>query len=165
MHGMYVSWPMPTAQSLIHTAHPVVDLLQSKEIEAMGHHAFGVTLPYREDSLAHKVYEQDLIYERHRHRYEFNKYYRNILESHGMTFSGFSPDNRLMEVVELRDHPWFLGCMFHPGYKSRPQDPTHCLKGLCRLPLKKERVFIVNLDGDSSDTALRTKEEGHEFQN
>ncbi|NLJ99701.1 MAG: CTP synthase [Clostridia bacterium] len=125
-----------------HTAHPVVDLLpEQKEIEAMGGTMRLGVYPCRieRDSLAHKVYEQDLIYERHRHRYEFNKYYRNILESHGMTFSGFSPDNRLMEVVELRDHPWFLGCMFHPGYKSRPTRPHPLFKGFVQASSEKKK--------------------------
>ncbi len=72
------------------------------------------------DSFAYAAYKQELISERHRHRYEFNIEYRNILEKHGMRFTGISPDNHFIEIIELRDSPWFLGCQFHPEYKSKP---------------------------------------------
>ncbi|MFN3946760.1 MAG: glutamine amidotransferase-related protein, partial [Aquificaceae bacterium] len=65
----------------------------------------------------------DLIYERHRHRYEFNNRYREAFESHGMVFSGLSPDDRLVEIVELKNHPWYIGCQFHPEFKSKPHSP------------------------------------------
>ncbi len=74
------------------------------------------------NSLAHEVYQADEISERHRHRYEFNPEFREQLESAGLSFSGVSPDGKFVEIVELpRDeHPWFLGCQFHPEYKSKP---------------------------------------------
>jgi CTP synthase len=71
-------------------------------------------------SLAHRAYASDEISERHRHRYEFNNAYRQRLEAQGLVFSGNSPSGDLVEIVELRDHPWFLGCQFHPEFKSRP---------------------------------------------
>jgi CTP synthase len=71
-------------------------------------------------SLAHRAYGCDEISERHRHRYEFNNAYRPALEKQGMVFCGTSPSGDLVEIVELRDHPWFLGCQFHPEFKSRP---------------------------------------------
>ncbi len=74
-------------------------------------------------SLAHRVYGTDLISERHRHRYEFNPEYEPVFSQHGMIFSGKSPDGRFVEIVELADHPWFLGCQFHPELKSKPLDP------------------------------------------
>ncbi|HSO67844.1 MAG TPA: CTP synthase [Desulfatirhabdiaceae bacterium] len=73
-------------------------------------------------SLAHKAYGEDQIVERHRHRYEFNAAYRNVLESHGLLISGISPTGELIEIVEIADHPWFLGCQFHPEFKSRPME-------------------------------------------
>jgi CTP synthase len=76
----------------------------------------------RRDSLAHKAYAADEISERHRHRYEFNREYSDAFEAAGMLLSGTSPDGRLVEIVELRDHPWYLGCQFHPEFKSRPTD-------------------------------------------
>ncbi len=73
-------------------------------------------------TLAHRIYGKDFITERHRHRYEFNNRYRGILEEAGMVFSGWSLDDELVEVVELPDHPWFLGCQFHPEFTSTPRD-------------------------------------------
>jgi CTP synthase len=66
------------------------------------------------------VYKQDLILERHRHRYEFNNEYRDIMAKAGVIFSDLSPDDYLVEITELKDHPWFVGCQFHPEFKSRP---------------------------------------------
>jgi CTP synthase len=71
-------------------------------------------------SLLFEAYEESLIYERHRHRYEFNNEYRFQLTAKGLKTSGISPDERLVEVVELTGHPWFLATQFHPEFKSRP---------------------------------------------
>ena len=76
-----------------------------------------------EDTQAHKAYGVQEISERHRHRWEFNNTYRESLEAAGLVFSGVSPDGKLVEVVELKDHPWFLGCQFHPEFKSKPLKP------------------------------------------
>jgi len=76
-----------------------------------------------EDSLASKIYQVKEISERHRHRYEFNREYEAILTSYGMKFSGNSPDRNFVEIAELPDHPWFLGCQFHPEFKSKPFQP------------------------------------------
>jgi CTP synthase len=72
---------------------------------------------------AHAAYGLEQIEERHRHRYEFNNAYRDVLAGHGMLYSGLSPDGELVELVELADHPWFLGCQFHPEFKSSPMRP------------------------------------------
>jgi CTP synthase len=77
----------------------------------------------QEGSLAHAAYGQAEISERHRHRYEFNNLYREQLEQAGLIVSGTSPDNSLVEIVELAEHPWFLGCQFHPEFKSKPMLP------------------------------------------
>jgi CTP synthase len=74
-------------------------------------------------TLAHQAYGTDDIFERHRHRYEFNNNYRDALKAAGLVISGISPDGELVEIVELRGHPWFLGCQFHPEFKSRPRKP------------------------------------------
>ncbi len=76
-----------------------------------------------EDSLAYRTYQQKEISERHRHRYEFNREYENIITSYGMRFTGNSPDRNFAEIVELPGHPWFLGCQFHPEFKSKPFQP------------------------------------------
>jgi len=72
---------------------------------------------------AFQAYGSEHISERHRHRYEFNNDYRDAFSRQGMTFSGLSPDNRLVEVIELEGHPWFVACQFHPELKSKPMHP------------------------------------------
>ena len=76
----------------------------------------------KEGSLALKVYGKKKISERHRHRYEFNNSYRDKLTEGGMVLSGLSPKGGLVEVIEIKGHPWFIGCQFHPELKSRPTD-------------------------------------------
>ena len=76
-----------------------------------------------EKTKTESVYQSSKILERHRHRYEFNNKYRSVMEDKGVVFSGVSPDGRLVEIVELKDHPWFVGCQFHPEFKSRPGKP------------------------------------------
>ena len=68
----------------------------------------------------YEAYGKDIIQERHRHRYEFNNVYRNQFAAHKMNFSGTSPDDSLVEIIELEDHPWFLAVQFHPEFKSKP---------------------------------------------
>jgi CTP synthase len=78
----------------------------------------------KEGSLASRIYGgAPRISERHRHRYEVNQKYLPALTSHGLTVSGLSPDGKFVEIVELAGHPWFLGCQFHPEYKSKPTEP------------------------------------------
>lgn len=103
--------------------HPVIDLLpEQKGIEDMGGTMRLGIYPCHlaPGSFAGSAYVEDLIQERHRHRYEFNNTYREVCEKNGMLLSGMSPDNRLVEIIEIPDHPWFLGCQFHPEFKSRP---------------------------------------------
>ena len=71
-------------------------------------------------TFAAKAYQKDFVEERHRHRYEFNMAFKDVLGEHGLIFSGTSPDGSLVEIIELADHPWFVGCQFHPEFKSRP---------------------------------------------
>ena len=77
----------------------------------------------QEDTRAFAAYTTTQVEERHRHRYEFNNAYRELLSEKGMVFSGLSPDGTLVEIVELPGHPWFLGCQFHPEFKSNPMQP------------------------------------------
>ena len=71
-------------------------------------------------SRAHQAYQAPLIHERHRHRYEFNNQFREQFAAHGMTVTGTSPNGQLVEIIELKDHPWFLAVQFHPEFKSKP---------------------------------------------
>jgi CTP synthase len=77
----------------------------------------------QEGTLARRIYGVDEVSERHRHRYEVNQKYLETLRQHGLVVSGMSPDGKFVEMVEIADHPWFLGCQFHPEYKSKPTDP------------------------------------------
>jgi CTP synthase len=87
-------------------------------------------------SLAQKIYKTKEIYERHRHRYEVNNHYRNILIKKGLNVSGLSPDGRLVEIIELMDHPWFLGVQFHPEFQSSPKQPHPLFKSFIEASLK-----------------------------
>jgi len=87
------------------------------------------------DSLAYKAYGMLNISERHRHRYEFNNAFKERLEEKGLVISGTSPDGTLVEMVEIKGHPWFLGCQFHPEFKSRPMNPHHLFREFIRASL------------------------------
>ena len=78
----------------------------------------------------------NLIYDRHRHRFEVNTDYREQLEQAGMIFSGRAPDNRIVEMMEIKDHPWYIAVQFHPEFKSRPNRPHPLFKGFVGAALK-----------------------------
>jgi len=88
-------------------------------------------------SFAHEAYGEPEIHERHRHRYEFNKDYYDVLAEAGMQFTGLSPDRKFVEIVELKDHPWFLSCQFHPEFKSRPLAPHPLFKRFIRAAVEQ----------------------------
>lgn len=105
---------------------PVIHLMESqKNVNGLGGTMRLGAYPckLKKGSLAYKAYDMSNISERHRHRFEFNNDYREKLESNGMILCGVSPDDHLVEIVELKDHPWFLGCQFHPEFKSTPLNP------------------------------------------
>jgi CTP synthase len=114
-----------------HTPNPVIDLLpEQKQIKEKGATMRLGAYPCRllESSLAFTAYGREEIEERHRHRYEFNTVFKEIMTAGGLRITGSSPDGRLAEIVELPDHPWFLGCQFHPEFKSRPTHPHPLFK-------------------------------------
>ena len=110
------------------TKNPVIDLLPNQDLEAddIGASMRLGTYPCKiqPDTLTKDIYKNEIIYERHRHRYEVNNKFRNELESKGLIFSGLSPDEDLVEMIELKDHPYFVASQFHPEFKSRPWDPA-----------------------------------------
>jgi CTP synthase len=121
------------------TPYPVIDLLpEQKDIEDLGGTMRLGLYPCKiaEGSLAMRCYEDELVYERHRHRYEFNNEYREVLESAGLKISGTSPDGRLVEVIELPGHPWFLAVQFHPEFTSRPNRPQPLFKHFVRASME-----------------------------
>jgi CTP synthase len=133
-----------------HTPHPVIYLLEewvdryqitqkrTSDTPKGGTMRLG-SYPCRleEGSLALRGYNKRLINERHRHRYEFNNAYVDILGKAGMIFSGVSPDKELMEIIELKGHPWFLGCQFHPEFKSKPMDPHPLFREFIKASLRR----------------------------
>jgi len=124
------------------TAHPVIDFLpeQRAQAETGGSMRLGA-YPCRiaPDSLVARIYGESEISERHRHRYEFNPDYREILEGAGLVVAGASPDGRLVEMIELRDHPWFVGCQFHPEFKSTPFAPHPLFRSFVGAALERRQ--------------------------
>jgi CTP synthase len=92
-----------------------------------------------EGSFALRAYGKKLVSERHRHRYEFNNQFRDRLSKAGLKISGTSPDGRLVEIVEIRPHPWFLGCQCHPEFKSKPMDPHPLFRDFIKAALEKKK--------------------------
>jgi len=93
----------------------------------------------RRDSLAHQLYGDEIITERHRHRYEFNNHYRDEMQKHGMVLAGISMDEMLVEMIELPDHPWFLACQFHPEFTSTPRDGHPLFTGFVEAALVRQQ--------------------------
>ena len=114
------------------TTNPVINLLPEQQdvVDLGGTMRLGL-YPCRlnADTLAFKLYQQEVIYERHRHRYEFNNAYRNLFLETGYVISGTSPDGRLVEIIELPKHPFFIATQFHPEFQSRPSAPHPLFKG------------------------------------
>jgi CTP synthase len=110
----------------VFSPHPVIDLLpEQRDLpDKGGTMRLGVyPCQLQPGSLAATAYGEEFVFERHRHRFEFNNDYREQFGAAGLVFSGLSPDGRLVEVAEISDHPWMLGTQFHPEFKSRPNRP------------------------------------------
>jgi CTP synthase len=125
----------------LETPHPVISLLDNqRDITQKGASMRLGTWPtiIRDGTLGRQVYGADQIFERHRHRYEFNRDYEEQMVAKGFVISGTSPDGKLVELVELRDHPWFLACQFHPEFKSKPNQPHPLFKGFLGATLANQ---------------------------
>jgi CTP synthase len=137
------------------TPHPVIDLLpEQKEVSDLGGtmRLGADPIKLHADTRARELYEEAVIYERHRHRYEVNLFLRKRLEAAGLRVSGTSPDERLVEVVELSDHPFFVASQYHPEFKSRPERPA---------PLFREFVgAAAERAGNARSSAHRTVPDG-----
>ncbi len=123
-------------------SHPVVHLMhEQRDVTDKGATMRLGAYPCKmtEDSMAARIYKSQEISERHRHRYEVNNDYREQLEQAGLSCSGTSPDGRLCEIVEIADHPWFLGCQFHPEFKSKPTKPHPLFSSFIGASLKNRR--------------------------
>lgn len=109
------------------TEYPVIDMMEEqKKINDMGGtmRLGSYACKIKKGTIASEAYQSEMVEERHRHRFEVNNEYRDLLEEKGLIISGTSPDNFLVETIEIKDHPWFFGCQFHPEFKSRP-DRAH----------------------------------------
>jgi CTP synthase len=134
-----------------HTPHPVINLLPEQQdvVDLGGTMRLGV-YPCRltAGTLGQELYGEEVVYERHRHRYEFNNAYRTAFVEAGYQISGTSPDGRLVELIELKGHPFFTACQFHPEFLSRPGRPHPLFRGLIeaaqqRLPARSEEQLLA----------------------
>ncbi len=124
------------------TAHPVIDLMpEQRDIDEKGGTMRLGIYPCKinEKSRVFGIYNDELIYERHRHRYEFNNAYRELMTGRGMALSGLSPSERLVEIIELPEHPWFVGVQFHPEFKSRPNRPHPLFRDFIKASLAEQK--------------------------
>lgn len=127
------------------TLHPVIHLMPEQDgVEDIGGTLRLGSYPcvLNKASKACRLYGQETIYERHRHRYEVNNDFRDVLAEHGMMLSGISPDGRIVEMIELPEHPWFIATQAHPELKSRPNKPHPLFKGFIEAALKHTSEFL-----------------------
>ena len=124
------------------TKYPIISLMEEqKGLEDMGGTMRLGSYPcvLAEDSVAAKVYGKTSVDERHRHRYEFNNTYKAEFEKHGMDIVGLSPDGNYVEVVEIKKHPYFVACQYHPEFKSRPNRPHPLFTGWIKASIQKRK--------------------------
>ncbi|MGB8688198.1 MAG: CTP synthase [Microcoleus sp.] len=137
------------------TPNPVINLLPEQQdvVDLGGTMRLGL-YPCRvnPDTLAFKLYQQQVIYERHRHRYEFNNAYRNLFLESGYAVSGTSPDGRLVEMIELPSHPFFIASQFHPEFQSRPSTPHPLFQGFVQAASTQGKQDV--LEGESRDLVV-----------
>jgi CTP synthase len=139
----------------LETPFPVIDLLpEQKEVADLGGtmRLGADPIKLHASSQAREIYGEAVIYERHRHRYEVNNLLRKRLEAAGLVISGTSPDERLVEVIELGEHPFFVASQFHPEFKSRPERPAPLFRGFVAAALQREAARNVQ-DGEPAEKA------------
>lgn len=144
------------------TEHPIISLMADQhELSDMGGTMRLGAYPCQlvPDTKAATAYGKPLVHERHRHRWEFNNSYRNLLEKGGIVFSGLSPDGRLVEISELRDHPFMVGSQFHPEFKSRPNRPHPLFAGLLAAAVAKQESRKRNGNGVVEGVGTAVSEE------
>ncbi|MEG4046858.1 CTP synthase [Microcoleus sp. Pol17_C1] len=132
------------------TSNPVINLLPEQQdvVDLGGTMRLGL-YPCRvnPDTLAFKLYQKEVIYERHRHRYEFNNAYRNLFLESGYAVSGTSPDGRLVEMIEFPNHPFFIACQFHPEFQSRPSTPHPLFQGFIQAASIQGKQDVLEDEG------------------
>jgi CTP synthase len=109
-----------------------------------------------DNSFARAAYGKREIQERHRHRYEFNREYEDILKKNGLRLTGETPDGVYVEICELADHPWFLGCQFHPEFKSKPLEPHPLFRAFIGASVAYRAARGLDVVADDTDRAVAT---------
>ena len=134
------------------TPYPVIDLMHEQRSVAdlgatmrLGHYPCVL----KENTKSYSAYQQPIILERHRHRYELNNLYRSELESAGLCFSGLSPDESLVEIAEVIDHPWMVGSQFHPEFQSKPLAPHPLFREFIAAVLS-DQCKVEDMEGDEN---------------
>jgi CTP synthase len=146
------------------TPDPVISLLeeQREKIHSKGASMRLGTWPTKivKGTLAERIYGATDVMERHRHRYEFNMKYRDRMNEKGFVISGTSPDGTLAELIELRDHPYFIGCQYHPEFQSKPNKPHPLFKGFIQacLAFDPKRTTLAGRDPKSQPRVVPEKE-------
>ena len=132
-----IGWSDADSAEFSDSVHNVIDIMpDQKGVEMGGTMRLGLyPCVLSENSAAKKAYGTELIYERHRHRYEFNNDFRGEFEKRGLKLTGKSPDGRLVEIVEIPEHPFFVAVQFHPEFKSRPNRPHPLFSGFVAAAL------------------------------
>ena len=130
------------------TSTPVIDLMpEQRDVANMGGTMRLGLYPCKllPGSRAQQAYGEEVVYERHRHRFEFNNEYREVLAEAGLIYSGLSPNGRLVEIIELADHPWFVASQFHPEFRSRPQSPHPLFRGFIGAAVERSGIDQMEL--------------------
>ncbi len=145
----------------LETPYPVIDLLpEQKEVADLGGtmRLGADPIKLHDGTRAREIYGEAVVYERHRHRYEVNNLLRKRLQSAGLTVSGTSPDDRLVETIELADHPFFVASQFHPEFKSRPERPAPLFREFVAAALAQLREGAGIADGGAAEIVVRAGE-------
>jgi CTP synthase len=145
----------------LETPYPVIDLLpEQKEVADLGGtmRLGADPIKLHDDTRAREIYGEAVVYERHRHRYEVNNLLRKRLQSAGLIVSGTSPDDRLVETIELADHPFFVASQFHPEFKSRPERPAPLFREFVAATLARAGETSALADGEAEEIVVRAGE-------
>ena len=139
-----------TSEFSLNTPHPVVDLMENQRVirdkgATMRLGAYPCAL--KRGTLAYSAYRADQISERHRHRYEINNRYRETFEKNGLVLSGLSPNGELVEIIEIEGHPWFVGCQFHPEFKSTPLNPHPLFREFIKVATEYKSSLASRITG------------------
>ena len=140
------------------TPHPVISLLEEQEkVQNLGGTMRLGAFPchVKKDTKTYSAYRTDEVTERHRHRYEFNNEYREDFQKNGMKFVGVSPNGRLVEIIELEDHPWFVATQFHPEFKSKPDKAHPLFREFVRAAVEYQQAHPVIHAGENGQSASR----------